>query len=107
MQYDYTEKDWKLFRKKIIKWQEAYIDKLNKEYIELLNSEDDPATKFWHLEKRIYKDKRKPGVIIEMSRSKLIYNIVNLLDDEVIHFEDLEDFSDDLKETVQCYFNGV
>lgn len=46
MQYDYTEKDWKLFRKKIIKWQEAYIDKLNKEYIELLNSEDDPATKF-------------------------------------------------------------
>lgn len=42
-----------------------------------------------------------------MSRSKLIYNIVNLLDDEVIHFEDLEDFSDDLKETVQCYFKGV
>ena len=35
MQYDYTEKNWKLFRKKIIKWQEAYIDKLNKEYIKI------------------------------------------------------------------------
>ena len=33
----FTEKDWKLFRNKISDWQEAYMDKLNKEYIELLS----------------------------------------------------------------------
>lgn len=26
---EYTEQDWKLFRKKIIIWQEQYMDKLN------------------------------------------------------------------------------
>ena len=28
----FSEKDWKLFRRKIVGWQEAYMDKLNKEY---------------------------------------------------------------------------
>ena len=29
----FSEKDWKLFRKKISGWQEAYMEKLNREYI--------------------------------------------------------------------------
>ena len=29
-----TEKDWKLFKSKIADWQEAYMGRLNKEYIE-------------------------------------------------------------------------
>ena len=33
-----SKKDWVLFRSKIAGWQEAYIGKLNKEYIELLSS---------------------------------------------------------------------
>lgn len=32
----FTEADWKLFRNKIGEWQEAYMDKLNKEYIEIV-----------------------------------------------------------------------
>lgn len=36
--YEVNEKDWKLFRNKIAGWQDAYIDKLNKEYINLLSS---------------------------------------------------------------------
>ena len=35
----FSEKDWKLFRKKISGWQEAYMEKLNREYIALLNEE--------------------------------------------------------------------
>lgn len=35
----FSEKDWKIFRSKIAGWQEAYIDKLNKEYMEILNGE--------------------------------------------------------------------
>ena len=31
----FSEKDWKIFRSKIAGWQEAYMDKLNKEYIEI------------------------------------------------------------------------
>lgn len=33
------EKDWKLFRKKLGRWQEAYMDKLVEEYKSILNSD--------------------------------------------------------------------
>lgn len=58
----FTEKDWKLFRNKISDWQEAYMDKLNKEYIELLS-------------------------------------------EGAIDFEDLEEFSAELKEVVRFYID--
>ena len=31
--YEIKESDWKIFRKKIISWQENYMQKLNQEYI--------------------------------------------------------------------------
>lgn len=49
-EYGFTKKDWSLFREKIADWQEAYMDKLNKEYIELLSGEGRPSEKFWALE---------------------------------------------------------
>ena len=53
-----NEKDWKLFRSRIPDWQEAYMDKLNHEYIELLSGEGNPSDKFWALEERIRQDKK-------------------------------------------------
>lgn len=50
VEYGYTKKDWALFREKIADWQEAYMDKLNKEYIDLLNGDGRPSEKFWALE---------------------------------------------------------
>ena len=37
--YQVIEKDWKLFRKLLSDWQEAYMERLAKEYIELLSSD--------------------------------------------------------------------
>ena len=51
-----NEKDWKLFRSRIPDWQEAYMDRLNHEYIELLSGEGNPSDKFWALEERIRQD---------------------------------------------------
>ncbi|MCO8297463.1 multidrug transporter [Tetragenococcus halophilus] len=98
---DFTEKDWKLFRKKIAGWQEAYMDKLNRSYIDLLSEDKEASEKFWDLSKRITEDKKRTGVQLEMSRSKLIMNIISLIMDEVISFDDLEEFSDDLQETIK------
>lgn len=100
---EYRESDWKLFRKKIIEWQENYMKKLNKEYIMILMQDKKPSENFWELENRIYKDKKKTGVIVDMRRSKLIENILNLLLDDVIILEDLDCFSDVLKDTIQSY----
>ena len=97
-----SKKDWRLFREKLAGWQENYMAQLNKEYIALLSSEDKKASeKFWELEKRIKKDRKHPGVIMEMTKSQAIANIVALIRLDVITYEDLADFSDDLKQVVE------
>ena len=102
-EYGLTKKDWALFREKISDWQEAYMNKLNKEYIELLSGEGRPSEKFWTLEERIRNDKKDTGVQLKMSRSNCIPNIISLLNEEVITMEDLDEFSDELKETILMY----
>lgn len=102
----FTERDWKLFRNKIVDWQEAYMDRLNKEYIELLSEDADPSEKYWRLEKRIKEDRKKASVRVEMSRSSLIYNIISLINEGAISCADLEEFSDELKETVRFFIEG-
>lgn len=99
----FSERDWKLFRNKIADWQEAYMEKLNKEYIALLSGEGNASDKFWKLEKRIRKDKKDCGVQCEMSRSNQFYIMLSLLNEGAITFDDLEDFSDDLKDILHHF----
>lgn len=96
----FTESDWKLFRSKIAVWQEKYINKLNKEYKEILSDNSSPSEKFWELEKRINNDKKHPGVVIQMRRSTMIYDMATLLRDGVITKDDLVEFSDELRKSI-------
>lgn len=77
------------------------MDRLNKEYIELLSGNASPSEKFWKLENRIKEDKKKTSVQIDMRRSQLFYNIISLINEGAINLEDLEEFSDELQETVR------
>lgn len=81
------------------------MDKLNKEYIQLLLQDKPASSLFWELEKRIKQDKTSPGVILELARSKVVTNLVGLINDKVITFEDLNDLSDELKEEVKSYLD--
>ncbi len=101
----FTKADWVLFRKRLPGWQEAYMDKLNQEYITLLTREDSPSDKFWELYKRIREDKRSPGVHLRISRTDFIYNLIALINDGVISMKDLEDFSDNLRDTISAFFD--
>ena len=96
-EYGFTKKDWALFREKVADWQEAYMDKVNKEYIDLLIGDGRPSEKFWALEERIRNDKKDTGVQL----SNCICNIVSLLNEGAITMKDLEEFSDELKERVR------
>ena len=99
----FTEKDWKLFRKKIVDWQEAYMDRLCREYIGILSADGDASDRFWKLDKRIKRDKKRSGVQCEMSRSEMMFIVMDLLNDKAITRDDLSDFSDVFKETIQAY----
>ena len=95
-----SKKDWKLFRACIGEWQEAYMDRLTKEYIDSLCGDENASDKFWKLEERIKKDKKHPGVMLELSKENMIFDIVALINRDVITVVDLKDFSDELKEDV-------
>ena len=100
-----SKKDWKLFRERLADWQENYMEGLVKEYADFLNNDKKPASeKFWELEKRIKEDKRHPGVIMEMSKSEAIWDIVRLIRLKVITYDDLSDFSDELQQEVKRIF---
>jgi len=95
-----SKADWKLYRSRIGEWQEAYMEKLIKEYVQLLSMEENASDKFWMLEKRIKQDRKHPGVLIEMNKGNMIFDIVSLINLDVITMENLDGFSDDLKEQV-------
>ena len=96
-----NEKDWKLFRKMLPGWQEAYMEKLCREYAEILSSSSNASDKFWELEKKINKDKKDTGVSARMSRSMMLENITSLLLEGAITVDDLEGFSEELIEIVK------
>jgi len=98
MQGQMNESDWKLFCKKLPDWQENYMCRMNKEYTAILTGSGKASDRFWELEKRINKDKHDVGVPTRMSRSNMFINILSLLDKGVITLDDLEDFSEELKE---------
>lgn len=96
-----SKRDWKLYREKIAGWQEHYMECLIKEYITYLNSDEHASTKFWEMEKRIKQDKKTPGVCIKLSKSNMMFDLVHLLQDGVIVFDDLNEFSVELRENVR------
>ena len=56
------------------------MEGLVKEYADFLNDDKKPASeKFWELEKRIKEDKRHPGVVMELKKSEVIWDIVRLI----------------------------
>ena len=95
-----SKSDWKLFRARIGDWQEAYMERLVREYIDLLDGVENASDKFWKLEERIKKDKKHPGVRLELNKGNMIFDIVTLINSGVITTADVADFSDELKESV-------
>ena len=71
--------DWKLFRERIGDWQEEYMEKLCKEYVSLLESDEPASSRFWEMEKRIKEDKRNPGVQLRLVKSDIDIDLMRLI----------------------------
>ena len=103
MYYKPTKSDWKLFQEKLPEWQEAFMDKLNHEYIEILNGDGQPSDRFWNLDDRIKKDKRLTGVVCrDMEKSNMFEDIMSLIAEQAISADDLSEFSDELQTSVKA-----
>ena len=101
MARDVNEKDWRLFRSQLPDWQEAYMEKVVEEYKILLDSREPASGKFWALDERIRQDKRNPGVLLrDVRRTNLETHLLQLLRYEVIRPDDLNGFSQELRERI-------
>ena len=80
------------------------MDRLNREYAALLAGSGAASDKFWELEKRINEDKHHVGVVARMSRSNMYHNIISLIDEGVITPDDLNGFSEELRERMTFLF---
>ena len=100
-----SKSDWKLFRERVVDWQEAYMERLVKEYMDLLDGAENASDKFWKLEERIKKDKKHPGVMLELRYRSMIFDIAALINSGVITTADLEGFSDGLKESIAHFMD--
>ena len=96
-----SKQDWKLFQENVPVWQEKYMERLVREYIEFLESDKPASNKFWELEKKIKEDKKNPGVQLELRKSEAVWDIVMMLREEVITHDDLAGFSAELITTVE------
>ena len=100
---EFSEKDLKLFKEKLPAWQENYMARLEEGYIKLLQSDKSAADKFWALERRIQKDKKKKGVVLQVTRSNLLINLTSLVMEKAITLDELDGFSEELQEAVKGF----
>lgn len=98
------EADWKLFKKKAPEWEQACMDRLNQEYIQILTGPDTPADKFWQLRRRINKDVYRIGVSIEAGRSSMEGQMGLLLRGGAITLDDLDGFSAELRGRLEAVY---
>mgnify|MGYP007026351649 FL=1 len=81
------------------------MEGLVKEYVNFLNDDTSSVSeKFCELEKRIKEDKHHPGVVMELKKSEVIWDMVCLIRLKVITYNDLLDFSDKLQNEVKRIF---
>ena len=96
-----SKKDWKLYRERLPEWQEHFMERLTKEYIELLSAPGNASDHFWELEERIRKDKKNPGVLLNVTKSNAIWDIAVFVGRGLITMDELDGFSSDLIEAVK------
>ena len=102
--YSVKESDWKLFRKLLPEWQERFMERLLGEYSTMITGQGLASDRFWRLQERLQKDVRKTGVRAEMKRSVLIMNLLSLLREGAISKDDLDGFSEELKQSLTTCF---
>ena len=67
----YTERDWRLFSRKVDQWVERYYRIKNEDYRRILDGKSLDSKKWWNLHKQMKNDIYNHAAATEMSRSHL------------------------------------
>ena len=81
-------------------WEERYMQKLIGEYISLLSEDREASYRLQELDRRMCRDKKRLSLDYTMSRSNMELNLLDLVTSGVITPDDLDGFSDELRERI-------
>ena len=70
------------------------------EYAKIMAGKGLVSDRFWKLQGRIQKDVRKVGVRAKLKRSVMVMNLRSLLHEGAITKDDLDGFSDELRQSL-------
>lgn len=100
MRYKVRKSDWKTFRNSLGEWRERYLERTNRELIDLLDEESDtPTERFWAAKERAEEEAR---ILVDcfdnVSKSKMVMHLALMYGNGIIELSDLDRFSDDVHE---------
>lgn len=96
----YTERDWRLFSRKVDQWVERYYRIKNEDYRRILDGKSLDSKKWWNLHKQMKKDIHFLDEATEMSRSHLVQDLLYFYISGTISREELRAFSEDMQKSV-------
>ena len=101
-----TKADWELFQSRLPLWQESYAARLCDAYAAILTGPYRGSDAFWKVKRLIRQDMKRLGAMADIEKKEMPHIIADLLREQAITVDDLSDFSDELKETVECLMRG-
>lgn len=98
-----SEADWKRFRKRVDEWRERYLAQKNQKIIAILNDEKrTPTEQFWDAKDKMQEEADILRACLDHhSRSKMPMSLAAMFQHGLIEEKDLEEFSEELRETIQ------
>lgn len=103
---DPAKADWTLFQSLLPQWQERFMSRLCDKYAAVLTGPYRGSEAFWEVKRLIRQDMKRIGAMGGVEQSEVACIIADLLREQVITAEDLADFSDEVKETVNNLMRG-
>ena len=103
---DPAKADWTLFQSLLPQWQERFMSRLCDKYAAVLTGPYRGSEAFWEVKRLIRQDMKRIGAMGGVEQSEVACIIADLLREQVITAEDLADFSDEVKGTVNNLMRG-
>ncbi|MDY7092710.1 MAG: multidrug transporter [Acidobacteriota bacterium] len=96
------ESDWKIYRERVSEWRERYLEKKNQEIVAILEDEGKtPTERFWEARRAMDEEADILTTCLDgHSRSKMSWNLLLMHGHGLVLDEDLEEFSDGLRESI-------
>lgn len=98
-----TESDWKKYSKRVTEWRDRYLDRRNRDLVEVLQDPGkNPTERFWETREAMEAEVQTLRDCFEKhSRSRMKLSLLRMLRHGMIEMDDLSNFSDECQQELR------